>query len=119
MTPEIRQRVLSEWRGVPQPLAALPDRAQTVGQALDKVMRKLGLHDRLTETQIVAAWKEIVGEWFATHTCPSKLHDGVLFVQVIQPAIHCELQLHKPEIMRKLKARFGARKIRDVKFRLG
>jgi predicted nucleic acid-binding Zn ribbon protein len=114
--PEIRQRALNEWRGLPQPLADV-DRSQPVGKVLEKVMRSMGLNDRLTEAQIITAWKEIVGDWFALHTCPNRLRDGVLSVQVIQSAVHCELQLHKAEILRKLKTRFGARKIRDVKFR--
>lgn len=121
MRADLRQRVLSEWRGLPQTssVEAAPARAQPVGSVLEKVMRSMGLNDRLTEAQILGAWKEIVGDWFALHTCPSQLRAGVLVVQVIQSAIHCELQLHKPEILRKLKARFGAKKIRDVKFRAG
>jgi len=119
MTPRLRQRVLSEWRGLPQPLPQR-DRAQNVAQALEKVMRSLGLDDRLTESQILSAWKEIVGEWFAMHTCPSRLRDGVLFVQVIQPSVHYELdRVWKPQILQKLKMRFGSKKIRSVKFLVG
>src|SRR5207302_2951587 len=116
MRSKLRQRALSEWRGLPQtsPETAAA-RAQPVGKVLEKVMRSMGLNDRLTEAQIIGAWKEIVGDWFALHTRPSQLRDGVLVVQVIQSAIHCELQLHKREILRKLKERFGAKKIRDVK----
>lgn len=118
MKPEIRQRVLAEWRGVREP-AAQRDRAQTVAEALQKVMKKMGLTDRLTEAQIQEAWREIVGEWFAKHTCPASLRDGVLFVQVIQSTVHYELdRVWKPQILAKLKTRFGARKIRDVKFRV-
>ena len=118
MKPQIRQRVLAEWRGVREPFAQ-GDRTQTIGEALEKVMRKMGLNDRLTESQILSAWKEIVGDWFAMHTCPNRLRDGVLFVQVIQSTVHYELdRVWKPQILQKLKARFGARKIRDVKFRV-
>lgn len=100
--------------------SARPDRAQAVGEVLQTVMRKMGLDDRLTESQILTAWKEIVGDWFAMHTCPSRLSNGVLFVQVIQATVHYELdRVWKPRILEKLKARFGARKIRDVKFRVG
>ena len=82
-------------------------------------MKKMGINDRLTEGQIIGAWQEIVGEWFAKHTCPNRLKDGVLFVQVIQSTVLYELdRVWKPQILAKLKARFGARKIRDVKFRV-
>lgn len=116
---QLRQRALAEWRGLPE-REARPDRAQSVADALAGVMRKLGLSERMNETQIRGAWSEIVGEWFALHTCPSAIRDRVLFVQVIQPTIHYELdRVWKPQILEKLKARFGAKVIRDLKFRVG
>ncbi|MEA3188485.1 MAG: hypothetical protein QOD99_2315 [Chthoniobacter sp.] len=119
MTPRLRQRILGEWRGLPE-REPRPERAQSVGQALEGVMRKLGLKDRLTESQILSAWPEIVGEWFAQHTCPSALRDRVLIVQVIQPTVHYELdRMWKPQILAKLRERFGSRVVRDVKFRVG
>src|SRR4051812_24834571 len=102
MNPRTRQRVLAEWRGLPQPVPR-PERAQSVGEAMEAVMRKLGLSERLTETQIRAAWQSIVGDFFATHTCPSAMRDRVLFVQVIQPTVHYELdRVWKPQILAKL-----------------
>jgi len=119
MTPELRARVLSEWRGYREKGAGA-DRTQAVGDALEGVMRKLGLAERLTEGQIKGAWKEIVGEWFALHTCPERMRDGILYVRVVQSSIHCELDRNwRPEIIRKLKARFGASRVRDVKFKVG
>jgi predicted nucleic acid-binding Zn ribbon protein len=119
MTPELRAKVLSEWRGYREP-AARPDRARLVGETLEKVMRDLGLDDRLTEGQVLAAWKDIVGEWFALHTCPDRLRDGVLIVRVVQSSVHYELERNwKPKIVQNLKKRFGGNRIRDIKFRLG
>jgi predicted nucleic acid-binding Zn ribbon protein len=119
MTPELRARVLSEWRGVRErPTAS--DRTQAVSETLEKVMRRLGLDERLTEGQVLAAWKDIVGDWFALHTCPDRIREGVLYVRVIQSSIHCELEMNwKPRIIQRLKARFGANRIRDLRFRLG
>jgi Dna[CI] antecedent, DciA len=48
------------------------------------------------------------------------LRAGILYVHVIQPALHYELeQISKLEILRKLKQRFGGRTIRDIRFRVG
>jgi len=119
MTPDLRAKVLSEWRGYGE-RAAPQDRAQAVGETLEAVMRKLGLQERLTESQILGAWKEIVGEWFSLHTCPDRIRDGVLYVRVVQSSIHYELDRNwKPKIVQKLKTRFGAGKVRDVRFRVG
>jgi predicted nucleic acid-binding Zn ribbon protein len=119
MTPNLRAKVLSEWRGYRE-RAAPADRTQVVGETLEKVMRQLGLAERLTEGQILAAWKDIVGEWFALHTCPDRIRDGVLYVRVVQSTVFYELDRNwKPKIIQKLKARFGPNRVRDVRFRIG
>jgi predicted nucleic acid-binding Zn ribbon protein len=119
MTPDLRAKVLSEWRGYREK-STPPDRMQAVGEALEKVMRQLGLEERLTESQILSAWKDIVGEWFALHTCPDRIRDGVLYVRVVQSSVHYELDRNcKARIIQKLKARFGAKRVRDIRFRIG
>lgn len=119
MTPKLRDRVLAEWRGLRQ-TPPRPDRARPVSELLEKVMRGLGLTERLTESQIIDAWQEIVGDFIASHAAPSRLSKGILYIQVLQPTVHYELdRVWKPEIVKKLKARFGAKVIREVKFRVG
>ena len=69
---------------------------------------------------MLAAWKEIVGDYLALHSSPSKLKDGVLYVRVMQPSIHFEMERRlKPQIVEKLRKRFGARVVRELRFRLG
>jgi hypothetical protein len=54
------------------------------------------------------------------HWAPVLLRDGILYVLVLQPALHYELeQISKSDILRKLKKRFGSKTIRDVRFRVG
>jgi predicted nucleic acid-binding Zn ribbon protein len=119
MNPSLRSSILSDWRGLPQK-EPRPDRTKSVADSIKDVLLKLGLKERLTEAEIIEAWKEIVGDFIATHSVPSRLRDGVLFVQVIQSTVHYELdRVWKPDLIKKLKARFGARTIRDVKFRIG
>jgi len=56
----------------------------------------------------------------AAHFAPVALGEGVLYVRVLQPALHYELeQVSKVEILRKLKKRFGTKTIRDIRFRVG
>jgi predicted nucleic acid-binding Zn ribbon protein len=119
MSPELRAKVLSEWRGYREK-PARPDQTPDLAATLEQVMRKLGLQERITEGQILRAWKDIVGDWFALHTCPDRLRDGVLYVRVIQSSVHYELDRNcKAQIIKKLKARFGAARVRDIRFRIG
>lgn len=119
MSPSLRRKVIADWRGLPSEMPR-PDRVQNVADLLPNVMQKLGLKERLQETEVRAAWRELVGDFNAEHSCPIALRDGTLFVHVLQPALHYEMErVNKAEILRKLKRRFGGRVIRDLRFRLG
>jgi predicted nucleic acid-binding Zn ribbon protein len=84
------------------------------------LMQRLGLKERLQESEVIDAWTNIVGEFIAAHSAPMALREGVLYVRVLQPALHYELeQVSKIDILRKLKRRFGGKVIRDVRFRVG
>jgi predicted nucleic acid-binding Zn ribbon protein len=119
MKPSLRAAAIHEWRGLPEKKAR-PDQWQTPGALLPKLMQKLGLKERLRESEVIDAWSSIVGEFIAAHSAPVALREGVLYVRVLQPSLHYELdRVAKTEILRKLKQRFGARTIRDIRFRLG
>lgn len=114
----LRRKVIAEWRGLYEP-PQRPDRCASVGQLLEKVMPRLGLKDRLSEAQIMEAWREIVGDFLAQHSIPSALNAGILTVQVLQPSVRYELDRSwKSQILKKLQARFGARIVREIRFRI-
>ena len=97
-----------------------PDRAHPIADALAGVMKKLGLGDRLNEAQVLGAWREVMGDFLAAHSSPNRIVNGVIFVNVVQSSVHYELDRNlKPEILKKLRERFGAKRIRDIKFRIG
>jgi len=119
MDRKLRDKVLSEWRGLPQKTPR-PDRTISAADGLQKLMQGLGLNERLQEEQVLQLWKEIVGDFIASHSSPTKLKGGILYVQVLQPTVHYELdRIWKPQILKKLKKRFGAKVIREIKFRVG
>jgi predicted nucleic acid-binding Zn ribbon protein len=119
MNPALRAATIAEWRGLPQKLPAR-DRWQCAGDLVPKLMQRLGLRERLHETEVIEAWSTIVGEFIAAHSAPVALRESVLYVRVLQPALHYELeQVSKIDILRKLKQRFGGKTIRDVRFRVG
>lgn len=115
----MRASVIAEWRGLPEKLPRL-DQFQSTSALLPRIMQKLGLKERLHENEVQQAWTEIVGEFIAAHSAPVSLKDGVLYVRVLQPTLHYQFEtISKGDILGKLKQRFGARTIRDVRFRVG
>jgi predicted nucleic acid-binding Zn ribbon protein len=119
MNTALRAAVIAEWRGLPE-RKMRADRWQLPVELMPKLMQRLGLRERLRETEVIEAWSKIVGDFIAAHSTPVALREGILYVRVLQPALHYELeQISKSEILRKLKQRFGAKTIRDVRFRVG
>ena len=119
MNSSLRAAVIAEWRGLPEKRLR-PDRWQAPAELVPKLMQRLGLRERLRETEVIDAWSKIVGDFIAAHSAPVALREGILYVRVLQPALHYELeQISKSEILRKLKQRFGGKTIRDVRFRIG
>ena len=115
---EMRRRLVAEWRGYREP-RPLMERVSAVGALVSKAMLGLGLGERMREAQVLEAWQDTVGAYNATHSKPHRLKDGVLYVQVLQPSIRFELERIRGEITAKLKERFGARTVREVRFRVG
>jgi predicted nucleic acid-binding Zn ribbon protein len=119
MKPALRSKVINEWRGLPEKRVT-HNRWTAPSEILPQVMQRLGLKERLHESEVADAWSKIVGEFIAAHSSPIALREGILYVRVLQPALHYELeQVSKLDILRKLKQRFGAKIIRDVRFRVG
>ena len=119
MNSALRATVLQEWRGLPQ-IIPRRDRCQQSSDLLPALMQKLGLKERLRESEVIEAWSSIVGEFIAAHSAPVALREGTLYVRVLQPSLHYELeQIAKMQILRKLKQRFGGKTIRELRFRLG
>ena len=119
MNESLRAAVIAEWRGLREPKKSPNDFCATA-ELLPKIMQRLGLKERLHEAEVIEAWAKIVGEFIASHSAPVALREGVLYVRVLQPALHYELeQVSKIDIVRKLKRRFGVEVVRDVRFRIG
>jgi predicted nucleic acid-binding Zn ribbon protein len=119
MPESLRKRVIEEWRGLPETDPKL-DRTISIREVLVQLAPKLGLETRLREEEIIAAWAEIVGDFFARHSRPVHLHQGVLVVNVLQPTILYELDRQwKSLILTKLKTRFGGRLLKELRFRVG
>jgi predicted nucleic acid-binding Zn ribbon protein len=117
---KLRATVLSEWRGMPPASFRSEETARPIGGTLKLVLAALGLSERIKEEEVLKAWHEIVGDFIARQSSPDRLKDGVLIVRVLQPAVHYELdRIWKPQILARLRQRFGNAAVREIKFRIG
>ena len=118
MTPALRARVLHEW----QPFGVNPDipTGSPASHLVPQVMKKLGLEERLRQSQVFFSWPEIVGSDIARHAQPVSLRNGLLVVTVDHPVWLQELsRYHKPLMLKKVQERIGKKAVRDICFRIG
>jgi predicted nucleic acid-binding Zn ribbon protein len=120
VTPSLRQQVLREWH----PFAATENPGTNAAAALErivpKVMKGLGLEQRLQQSQVFFLWPQIVGADIARHAQPVSLRNGILIVAVDHPVWLQELsRFHKPLLLQKVRERIGKKAVRDIVFRIG
>ncbi len=118
MTPSLRARVLREW----QPFGTSPNipTGSPASQLVPQVMKKLGLEQRLQQSQVFFLWPEVVGSDIARHAQPVSLRNGLLVVTVDHPVWLQELsRYHKPLMLQKVQERIGKKAVRDICFRIG
>lgn len=87
-------------------------RAAHVGDVLRRYLKRSGLSERLAQARVIADWATLVGPTVAAVTTPEAVtRDGTLFVRVKTAPWMQELQLMTPEIIRKLGAERGIKRI--------
>jgi predicted nucleic acid-binding Zn ribbon protein len=109
------RHLLEEWRGLPE--GERPDRALSISSVLGELIPKLGLQNSIREADILAAWRGVVGDFISAHSRPERLVGGVLSVRVLQSSVRYELdRTWKPKILEKLRAEFGEKSVREIRF---
>jgi hypothetical protein len=113
-----RHRLISAWRRVE---GESPNNCEPlgVGELVPGILKGWKLDEKQRGEEITAAWREIVGEFFAQHTAPDTIHRGVLTVRVLHSTIQHALTMEKSRLLARIQDRFGKDGVRDLKFRHG
>ena len=88
----------------------------TLGEALGRLVRSLGMEGRLEEQQAVDKWAQVVGDRIARHARAVYLDGGKLVVEVESAAWRQELFYMKQEILNRLDRSIGKPLVQDIIF---
>ncbi len=88
---------------------------EKAGQVLGDILKKHAISKISTLGRLSDAWVGLVGPVISSHTCPSDLRDGILFLLVDSPVWMQQLSFLKAEMLEKLSG-YG---IADIMLRLG
>lgn len=107
---------MSTW----QP-AGLPGRerdTKRVGEFLDRVTASIGAPKAHTLSAVFSGWEELVGSEIASHAAPRSLRDGVLTVEVDEPAWAAQLGFLSSQLLAKLQTEAGSEELSEIRFRV-
>lgn len=114
----LRHALISAWRGAEDgPVIELP--TQSVADLVGKVIAQAGLGDRMKLEEVLAAWREIVGDFLFQHSRPDSIQRGVLTVRVLQPTVHHALSMERARILRRLQGLLRNTGIKDIRLKHG
>lgn len=114
----IREEILQEWRGAEEP-ADLNAGIHLAEKFIVAILRAAGAEDGLHEDQVRATWKELAGDFIASHTEPISVKSGNLVLRVTQPALRFQLEQMKPMLLKRIRIQLGEDKVKSIKFTLG
>jgi predicted nucleic acid-binding Zn ribbon protein len=117
-----RQRALAELRGIDlRPLEKARERsARRVGDVMPKVLSKIRMDQRQSETEIVRVWQRLMDPSVAAHAQPTGINNGTLFVSVDSSVWLDEIvRYRRKEILARLQHSFGHEKVKRISFRVG
>ena len=89
-----------------------------VAAALGPLLERLGLAPGLEDARIFTDWEASVGPEIGRVSRPHRLDGGVLVVHVRGSAWMSELSFRRDEILGRLNARRGGRKLTQLVFRI-
>ncbi len=91
--------------------------ARRVGSLLQELYSQPGIGEQLNRHQAWLIWDKLVGEQIAARARPLRLRNDILEVQVDHPVWMQQLQMLKPQILKKLNEQLPNIGIKDIYLR--
>jgi len=88
---------------------------KTLEQALKKLIKDLGIENKVFENQIINVWSIVVGKRISEISIAEKVENKILFVKVLNSSWRNELLYHKRNIIDKLNKKVGKKVIDEIK----
>ncbi|MBI2169199.1 MAG: DUF721 domain-containing protein [Actinobacteria bacterium] len=90
-----------------------------LGEALEWLTRELGLEDQRPAVAVQEHWAAIAGEEVAAHARAKRLTDGVLTVEVDEPAWATHIRSQSDGLIQGLNEAIGTPALREIRVVVG
>ena len=85
-----------------------------VGDLIKAFYHENNRDNALAEQKILDSWKNVVGDFIASHTLKTSISNGVLYVKVDADSLRNELVFSKSVIFEKLNNCVGTEILKDI-----
>ena len=90
---------------------------RSVGEALPRALKSLGISRRTREAQALWLWPQVIGPHLARESQALKLTGGTLLVTASSPALAHQLHLERTILIERLNEGIGSPAVREIRFR--
>ena len=87
---------------------------EPIGSIIRRVLKNQGLEQGVKQGEALSAWNKIVGDIIAQHSSAVALEQEILFIRVDDSAWRNELAMMSEEIIEKINAYFGDRRVNRI-----
>ena len=94
------------------------DGPQTVGTGVDRVLKHLNAPTADVVESVFANWEDLVGEVIAKHTRPQRITNGVLIIEVDDPAWASEMKWMSEALLEQIRAGADTVEINEIRIAL-
>lgn len=89
---------------------------ESLEDALDHLVNRLGIDNRIREQQAAIIWPDVVGDQIASVARADSINKGVLRVKVIDAVWRTELNYRKEHLKTLLNKALGQKVVLDIRF---
>lgn len=107
---------MSTWRDEPRP--ATEREPRKVAEYLDRATGRLGVPNAGLLGAVFSGWTDLVGAEIAAHAQPRSLREGVLTVDVDQPAWAAQLRYLATDLVTRIAGFTGSSEVSEIQFRV-
>lgn len=87
---------------------------QTIGEAINEMLRVFGLQQKLDETKLIASWEKVMGKTIAKHTTRLYINKKKLFIHLNSSAARETLSYEREKIISLMNEEAGKPLIEEV-----